>query len=237
MSVSDASTGVRFDVAGLSVSGLWTAAIQPIAVAAVAHGAAAGMTHPFMAAVADGLAFGSVSALRFNFPYMEARRRAPDPPAVLVDTWGAVMQHVVDRSNGLPVFVGGKSLGGRIASVLAAAQERRFAAAGLIFFGYPLHAAGRTDHLRDAHLSRICRPMLFIQGTRDQLARLDLIETVVKKLHPLARLHLVEGGDHSFRVRGAPASDQEIGRRLGGTAAEYVREIVDAEPHHRVSSG
>ena len=194
------------------------------------------MNHPFMAGVAEGLGSGGVSVLRFNFPYMEARRRVPDPPLVLTGTWEAVMPLALGRSNGLPVFVGGKSLGGRIASVVAAAQGPHFPAAALICFGYPLHAPGRTDNLRDAHLSRIHRPMLFIQGTRDQLARLDLMEAVVKKLHPFARLHLVEGGDHSFRIKGSHASDQEIGRQLGQAAADYVRDIIASAPLSRLPS-
>lgn len=222
-----ASEPFRVEVGGFSVSGLWTEATRPIAVAAIAHGAGAGMNHPFMTGAAEGLASGGVSVLRFNFPYMEARRRAPDPPPVLMDAWKAVLRHSLARSNGLPVVVGGKSLGGRIASMLAAAQRREFSGAALIFFGYPLHAVGRTDHLRDSHLSGISRPMLFIQGTRDRLARLDLIEEVVKRLHPLARLHLVVGGDHSFRVQGTKASDQETGRGLGHIAAGYIREIID----------
>ncbi len=223
-----ASEPFRVEVGGLSVSGLWTEATRPRAVATIAHGAGAGMNHPFMTGVAEGLVSGGVSVLRFNFPYMEARRRAPDPAPVLVDTWKGVMQHSLVRSNGLPVVVGGKSLGGRIASMLAATQGREFSGAALIFFGYPLHAVGRTDHLRDAHLSGILRPMLFIQGTRDRLARLDLIEALVKRLHPLARLHLVVGGDHSLRVQGTKASDQETGRGVGHIAAEYIREIIDS---------
>jgi len=236
MSVSGPTEPFRFVVGGLSTSGLWTQAAKPMAVAAIAHGAGAGMHHPFMTGVAEGLGSGGVSVLRFNFPYMDAQRRAPDPPPVLASTWEAVMPLALGRSGELPVFVGGKSLGGRIASLVAAAQGRGFPAAALVFFGYPLHAPGRTDKLRDAHLSRIQRPMLFIQGTKDQLARLDLIEAVVKKLHPRARLHLVEGGDHSFRVRGSPASDQEIGRQLGRTAAEFIRDVVDSARLTRWSS-
>lgn len=220
------SEPVRLEGAGLSVSGLWTEAPGKIAVAAIAHGAGAGMSHPFMAGVAGGLSAGGVSVLRFNFPYMDARRRAPDPPSVLTEAWKAAMHDAVSRGSGAPVFAGGKSLGGRIASLLAAAQGRDFPGTGLLFFGYPLHAPGRPDRLRDAHLSRISRSMLFIQGTRDQLARLDLIEDVVRRLHPLARLHLVEGGDHSFRVRGSRAPDQETGHRLGQIAAAFVREII-----------
>lgn len=220
------SEPVTLESAGLSVSGLWMEAVRPIAVAAIAHGAGAGMTHPFLTGVAGGLNADGVSVLRFNFPYVDARRRAPDPPSVLTEAWTAAMRDTVSRAGGAPVFAGGKSLGGRIASLLAAAQGRDFPGAGLLFFGYPLHAPGRTDHLRDAHLSKIGKPMLFIQGTRDRLARLDLIESVVRRLHPLARLHLVEGGDHSFRVRGSQASGQEIGHRLGEIAAAFVREIV-----------
>jgi uncharacterized protein len=228
MSMVMSSEPFRVEVPGVSVSGLWTEATRPRAVAAIAHGAGAGMNHPFMTGVAEGLESDGVSVLRFNFPYMEARRRAPDPPLVLMDTWKAVLQHTLVRSNGLPVVAGGKSLGGRIASMLAATQGREFPGAALIFFGYPLHAVGRTDHLRDAHLSRISRPMLFIQGTRDRLARLDLIEAVVKRLQPLARLHLVVGGDHSFHVQGVKASDQETGRAMGQVAVEYIRDIVDS---------
>lgn len=222
----DASEPLAFEMAGLSVSGLWTHATDPIAVAAVAHGAGAGMTHPFMAGVAEGLASARVSVLRFNFPYMDARRRTPDAPPMLVETWQAMIQQTLSRSRGLPILVGGKSMGGRIASVLAARQTRDFPGAALVFFGYPLHAPGRTDQLRDAHLSQIRKPMLFIQGTRDRLARLDLIEAVVTRLQPLARLHVVAGGDHSFHTPGSRASDHENGRMLGQIAGEYIRGIT-----------
>lgn len=216
----------KCEVAGLSVSGLWTEGSRPIAVAAIAHGAGAGMNHPFMTGVAAELASGGVSALRFNFPYMEAHRRTPDPTPVLLETWQAVIQQTFSRGNGLPIIVGGKSMGGRIASVLAARQGLDFPGTALVFFGYPLHALGRTDQLRDAHLSRIRVPMLFIQGSRDRLARLDLMEALVTRLHPLARLHVVIGGDHSFRMQGSKASDQENGRMVGRIATEYIREII-----------
>lgn len=218
---------------GVPPSTLWTEASQPIAVAAIAHGAGAGMTHPFMTGLAEGLMAGGLSVLRFNFPYMDSRRRMPDPSPVLLDTWDAVVQEAVRRADGLPVVVGGKSMGGRIASMLAATRGRDFPATALVFFGYPLHAPGRTDRLRDAHLSSIRIPMVFIQGSKDTLARLDLIEAVVKRLQPLARLHVVAGGDHSFRQRGARGSDQGNGRALAQIAAQHIREILAlAAPLH-----
>jgi len=117
-------------------------------------------------------------------------------------------------------------MGGRMASMLAAEEGDAFPAAGLVFFGYPLHPPGKPAQLRDAHLSRIRRPMLFIQGTRDALAKIDLIEAVVERLHPLARLHIVAEADHSFRIPREPRSPEEVGGAVGRIAAEFVREIV-----------
>lgn len=184
------------------------------------------MDHPFMAGIADGLASGGVSVLRFNFPYMEARRRIPDATPVLLDAWNAAIQQVARLGSELPMVLGGKSLGGRMASMVAAAQGAGLPGAALVFFGYPLHAPGKTERLRDAHLPQIRVPMLFIQGTRDALARLDLVQDVVRRLHPLARLHVVTGGDHSFRIRGTKRSDWEIGQALGQIASSYVRDVV-----------
>lgn len=184
------------------------------------------MDHPFMAGVAEGLAAGGLSVLRFNFPYMDAGRRVPDPPAVLLETWSAALAEAARRVAGLPLVAGGKSMGGRIASLLAAGQGEEFPASALVFFGYPLHPAGRPDRLRDAHLPRIRVPMLFIQGSRDALARLDLIEALAQRLGPLAHLRVVDGADHSFRRRGARQSDRENGRELAQSAAAQIGEIV-----------
>ena len=226
---ADPSEPFTFEEAGLSLSGLWTEAARPIAVAAIAHGAGAGMHHPFMTGAAEGLAAGGVSVLRFNFPYMDApRRRRPDPPPVLLETWEAAVRQAMARSHGLPVVAGGKSMGGRIASMLAAKQGPDFPGTALVFFGYPLHRPGMTDHLRDAHLPRIRVPMLFIQGTRDPLARFDLMEALVERLGPIARLHVVTDGDHSFHVRGGGDSDRDNGRALGQIAGAFVRTVVGA---------
>jgi predicted alpha/beta-hydrolase family hydrolase len=205
---------------------LWSPGRSPVAVAVVAHGAGAGMDHPFMAGVAEGLASDGVSVLRFNFPYVQDGRRSPDRPPVLLGAWRAALAEGARRARGLPLVAGGKSLGGRMASMLAAEEIERFPANALLFFGYPLHAPGRPDQARDAHLDRITVPMLFIQGTADALARFDLVETVVRKVGARARLHPIEGGDHSFRVRGAKRPSDEIGRELGSVAAGFVREVV-----------
>jgi predicted alpha/beta-hydrolase family hydrolase len=210
-----------------TVSGLWTPAQKAVAVAVVAHGAGAGMEHPFMSGVAESLAISGVSVLRFNFAYVEDGRRSPDRAPVLLDAWRSALQEAARRARGRPLVAGGKSLGGRIASMLAAEEGEGFSARALVFFGYPLHAPGKSDQPRDSHLPQIQVPILFIQGTNDALAKFDLVEGLVRKLAPLARLHAVEGGDHSFRVRGVRKSDHDIGRDLGSIAASFVHEIAD----------
>jgi predicted alpha/beta-hydrolase family hydrolase len=208
------------------ISSLWTQAETATAVAVIAHGAGAGMEHPFLAGVAEGLTANEVSVLRFNFPYVQQGRRSPDRAPVLLESWRAALSEAGERAKGMPVVAGGKSLGGRMASMLASEGEEDFAARALVFFGYPLHAPGRADQPRDVHLSEIRVPMLFIQGTGDALARFDLIEALVLKLAPLAQLHAIEGGDHSFRVRGTKRPDADIGRELGGVAAAFIHEVA-----------
>jgi predicted alpha/beta-hydrolase family hydrolase len=209
-----------------TLSGRWSPASVAVATAVVAHGAGAGMDHPFMEGVAEGLASNGVSALRFNFPYVQDGRRSPDRPPVLLGAWRSALEGARRRVEGLPVIAGGKSLGGRMASMLAAEEGMEFLGKALVFFGYPLHAPGRPQQTRDAHLSQVTVPMLFIQGTGDALARFDLIEKLVIRLGAKARLHPVEGGDHSFRVRGAKRPYQEIGAELGAVAAGFIRETI-----------
>jgi predicted alpha/beta-hydrolase family hydrolase len=220
-STPEAFPGPRGDV-----EALWTSAAAAVAVAVLAHGAGAGMTHPFMEGATSGLIEEHVSVLRFNFPYLTQGRRSTDRPEVAVATWRAALDHAGKRGRGLPLVAGGKSYGGRMASMLAAEDGEAFAAAALVFFGYPLHAPGRADQPRDAHLGSVTVPMLFIEGTDDSLARFDLIEALVDRLRPMARLHVVQGGDHSFRVRGARRPDLEIARGLGAVAAGFVKEVV-----------
>jgi len=217
---------LQIPVGSRSVSGLLTSADDPAAFAIIAHGAGAGMEHPFMAGVSEGLAANGVSVLRFNFVYAEQGRRSPDRPALLTEAWSAALEMGIARAGGLPVLAGGKSMGGRIASMLAAERGTEFPARALVFFGYPLHAPGRRDQPRDTHLPDVTVPMLFIQGTDDALATYAMMQELVRRLGPLARLHTVEGGDHSFRVRGARRPDDETGRALGAVAAAFIREVA-----------
>src|SRR5262249_51327526 len=162
------------------------------------HGAGTDMRSPFMSALHAGLAREGFVAVKFNFPYTEARRRAPDPRAVLQRCYRAVVDAVLgDRRLAPPwVAVGGKSLGGRIASYLAASGAP---VRGLLFLGSPLPPAGRPDQLRADHLPGVALPMLFVQGTHDALCDLERLRPVLALL-PRATLHTIEGGDHSFRV-------------------------------------
>jgi predicted alpha/beta-hydrolase family hydrolase len=184
----------------------------------VAHGAGGGMRTKFIDGFAAGVAAAGVACLRFNFLYSERGRRSPDREPLLRAAWTAAF----DRAGSLgdPVWVGGKSMGGRIASMMAA--EGELDAAGLVFLGYPLHPPGKPDRLRDAHLDRIRGPILWLQGTEDTFARWDLLEGVVARLGDRVTLHRVDGGDHSFRVRGRPRDDPGTGAALGEVAARFI---------------
>lgn len=216
----------RFEADGRKLSGLWTGAERPRAVALVAHGAGNDMRNAFLTGAAEGLAANAVSAMRFNFPFTEEGRRSPDRGSVLMEAWRAAFEEAQRRAGNLPLVASGKSLGGRMASMLAAEMGGAFPGAALVFFGYPLHAPGRPEKIRDAHLPAIRIPMLFIQGTADSLATFKLVQDLIERLGPTARLHVVEGGDHSFRVRRARRPDPEIGRELGSVAAEFIRDVV-----------
>lgn len=193
------------------------------AVVVVAHGAGAGMDHPFIAGFCRAMSDAGIATLRFNFPYVERGRRSPDPERVLRETWLAAFDAASEGSARRPVVASGKSLGGRIGSMCVADG---MPAAGLVILGYPLHPPGKPDRLRAEHLERIEVPMLFLQGSKDPFARPDLLEQVVGRLGDRAVLHTIEGGDHSFHVRGAKADDREIGTSLAGVAAPFVRRLV-----------
>lgn len=184
-----------------------------------AHGAGHDMRSAVLVGFAEGLAEQGTACLRFNFPYKERGSKAPDPPPVLLDAWRAAFDRA--RELGGPVWVSGKSMGGRIGSMAVA---EGMPAAGLVFLGYPLHPPGKPERIRDAHLDHVPVPMLFIQGTRDSFARWDLLEGVVKRLADRAALHPIEGGDHSFRIRGKPRDDRATGQELAAIAAEFIRE-------------
>jgi hypothetical protein len=202
------------------VTGAFLAAPDAMATLALAPGAGSGYEHPFLSGFAEAIADLGVSTLRFNFLYKERGRKSPDPEQTLRDVWLAAFEEATARAKGAPVFVGGKSLGGRISSMCVADG---MAAAGLVFLGYPLHPPGKPERIRDEHLHRIDVPMLFIQGTRDPFAQPDLLAKVLKKLGNRAEHVSIEGGDHSFRVPGKKVPDADIGAGLAAPAAAFIR--------------
>jgi predicted alpha/beta-hydrolase family hydrolase len=165
-----------------------------------AHGAGAGMKNKFMEQVSLRLAGLRIATLRFNFPYMEKGKKVPDPKPVCSAVINAAAEKASALCPKLPVFAGGKSFGGRMTST-AASEGKLENAKGIIFFGFPLHAPGKPSNERAEHLYKVNIPMLFLQGTRDSLASLDLLKPVVKKLGKRAELFIIEGADHSFHVR------------------------------------
>src|SRR5207253_3081549 len=183
----------------------------------LAHGAGAGMRHPFLEVVAQRLAERSIATLRYQFPYMEQRGRRPDPPAVAAATVRAAVIEAARVAPGLPLVAGGKSYGGRMTSQ-AQAEAPLPGVRGLVFLGFPLHAPGQPSAERGRHLSEVRVPMLFLQGTRDDFAQIELLQPLVKKLRPRATLKLFTDADHSFHV---PA-------RTGRKDADVMAELLDA---------
>jgi uncharacterized protein len=210
-----ASADVRVD----DVSGLLLRPTDARLLYVLAHGAGAGMRHPFLEAISQRLAEQGIATLRYQFRYMEQRSRRPDPPAVAAATVRAAVVEAARLAPGLPLVAGGKSFGGRMTST-AQAEEPLPGVRGLVFLGFPLHPPGRPDDTRAEHLARVTIPMLFLQGTRDEFADLELLRPVVKRLGDRATLHLVEGGDHSFKV------PKKSGRSEGEVMGELARAIV-----------
>jgi uncharacterized protein len=200
-----------------AVSALLTKPAQPRACFVFAHGAGAGMTHAFMAAVASGLAERHIATLRYQFPYMEKGSKRPDPPGIAHAAVRAAVAAAAQNCPGLPLIAGGKSFGARMTSQ-AQAKTPLPDVAGLAFLGFPLHPAGKPSSDRADHLADVKIPMLFLQGSNDKLAELELLKPVVKKLGAGATLYLVEAADHSFHV---PA-------RSGRRDAEVMTEVLDA---------
>jgi uncharacterized protein len=199
-----------------AVSALLIRPTQARACFVFAHGAGAGMTHPFMEAVATGLCERGVATLRYQFPYMEKGARRPDPPAIAQAAVRAAVAEAQRCCPGLLLMAGGKSFGGRMTSQ-AQATAPLDGVHGLAFLGFPLHPASKPSSDRAKHLSDVHISMLFVQGTRDNLAELRFLEPLVNSLGPSASLHLVEGADHSFHV---PA-------RSGRNDRDVMGEILD----------
>ena len=188
----------------------------------LAHGAGTDMHHPFMTFFHESLALAGWLSVKFNFPYKELGRKAPDPAARLEDAYERVLAHVRETLRPAPrrLFIGGKSMGGRIAANVAArdADTGRHGLAGLVFLGYPLHAPKRHDRLRSENLMKITAPMLFVEGTNDPFCRLDLLDEVLERVTAATTTHLIEGGNHDFRVP----------KRLGREPEAVWREVVEA---------
>jgi hypothetical protein len=205
------------------VSGLLWSPAGASVLYVLGHGAGAGMRHPFLETMAGALAERGVATLRYQFPYMERRQHRPDPPAVAQATVRAAVDAARSLAPELPLIAGGKSFGGRMTSQ-AQAEEPLPEVRGLALLGFPLHAPGRASDTRARHLEAVRIPMLFLQGTRDTLADLDLMRGVCRKLGDLATLHVVEGGDHSFKV------PKRSGRSEGEVLSELADSIVDWRP-------
>jgi predicted alpha/beta-hydrolase family hydrolase len=195
----------------------------------LAHGAGAGMNHPSMETVATGLAGRGIATLRYQFPYMENGSKRPDAPAVAHASVRAAVKQAARLCAGLPLIAGGRSFGGRMTSQ-AQALAPLTGVRGLAFLSFPLHPAGKPSVTRAVHLSDVKIPMLFLQGTRDDLAELALLEPVVKGLGAMASLHLVQEADHSFHVlKRSGRNDREVMGEVLDTFTAWVGELSSQE--------
>jgi predicted alpha/beta-hydrolase family hydrolase len=201
---------------GERVSALLIRPVDASSCLVLAHGAGAGMRHPFMAAAAEKLAARGIATLRYQFPFMERGSKRPDAPKLAHATVRAAVAEAARRCPGLRLFAGGKSFGGRMTSQAQAASPLPDVA-GLVFVGFPLHPAGKPSVDRADHLDGVALPMLFLQGTRDELATLELLQPVIERLGARATLHLVDDADHAFHVRA----------RSGRRDAQVLDEMLD----------
>jgi hypothetical protein len=191
----------------------------------LAHGAGAGMTHPFMETLAASLAMHGAATLRYQFPYVERGSKRPDPPPLLEATVRSAVETAAGLAGDLPLLAGGKSLGGRMTS-RAAAREPLEGVLGLVFFGFPLHAIGKPGIERADHLDDVDVPMLFLQGSRDRLADLALLGPVVERLGERASIHVVAAADHSFHVPARSGrKDGEVIDELAAATARWAAKL------------
>jgi predicted alpha/beta-hydrolase family hydrolase len=217
---------VRFTVEGAGdVKAIFELPAKARWLLVLAHGAGAGMTHPFLTALAEELAAAGVATFRYQFPYMEHRRRVPDSPPVLTATVAAAVRAAGKAAPNLPVLAGGKSMGGRMTSQ-AAAQGLLEGVRGLVFFGFPLQPPKRPGTKRADHLASVAAPMLFLQGTRDPLADLSLLRPIVAKLGAQAKLHIIDTADHSFHVlKSSGRTETDVLRELAQTTAAWAAKL------------
>ncbi|MEM7583941.1 MAG: alpha/beta family hydrolase [Acidobacteriota bacterium] len=192
------------------------------------HGAGAGMKHAFMEAMSARLAARDVATFRYQFPYMEQGRRRPDYQNILLETARSAVSAATAAAPDLPLLAGGKSMGGRMTS-MAAAKEEFAGVRGLAFFGFPLHPIGKPGTDRGDHLDDVTVPMLFLQGTRDKLADLELLKPVVARQGARATLHVVEGADHGFHVlKRSGRTDDEVQDEVADAMASWARQVLAA---------
>jgi predicted alpha/beta-hydrolase family hydrolase len=210
---------------GQEVSGLLLLPSSARACLVFAHGAGAGMTHLFMSALADDLAVRGIATLRYQFPYMERGSKRPDSPQVAHETVRAAIAKATCLVPGLPLFAGGKSFGGRMTSQTQASSPCPLIR-GLVLFGFPLHPHGKPVDERGAHLFEVHIPMLFLQGTRDELAKLDLLQPIVKRLGARATLEVVDEADHAFHVPARTGrKDADVRVELADAVARWVGKV------------
>jgi uncharacterized protein len=205
------------------VSSVWDSAKDPKAFCVLGHGAGAGMGSDYMETFARGFSERQISVFRFNFAYTESGKRSPDKQPVLEATMQAAIETAREKSGAVPLFAGGKSLGGRIASHVVANGAD---VAGLVFLGYPLHPPGRPDRIRDDHLRNIRVPMLFVEGTRDPFCPLETLERVRSKLSAKTKVVVIEDGDHSLKVRKSSGRDtREVWQEAIDRAADWMLNV------------
>jgi len=207
------------------VNGLILLPDKPKFLLLFAHGAGAGMKHSFMEKMSAFLSEEGIGTFRYNFPYTEKRINRPDPAPILMETIRSAVKAAKENAGNILLLAGGKSMGGRMTS-MAAAKESLEGVKGIVFFGFPLHAPGKPSNERAEHLFSVNIPMLFLQGTRDKLADLNLLKPIVKKLGDKASLHIIEGADHSFHVpKSSGKNDDEVLKELAKKVAEWAGKI------------
>ena len=223
---SDNREPLTFEVqGGLRVSARLALPAGAHACYVLAHGAGAGIEHPFMSAAARELGALGIATLRYQFPYMERRARRPDPPPVCHATVRAAVAAAVRLAPALPLFAGGRSFGGRMTSQ-AQALDPLPGVRGLAFLGFPLHPAGNPGDSRAQHLADVRIPMLFVQGSRDALAERELLEALMVRLGARASLSLIEDADHSFHVPARRGKDSEVRSTLLRAVARWMESLL-----------
>jgi predicted alpha/beta-hydrolase family hydrolase len=219
------SSNWTVEAAGKTISAVFDAGSTQAAPTFIfAHGAGGHMRDRGMQSLATELCARGMHVVRFNFPYREQKRGRPDSMPVLTTTIAAVVSHARKEFAASCWLLGGRSMGGRAASMLVADG---FPCDGLLLFAYPLHPAGKPEQLRDSHLARITAPVLCINGTRDPLCRRDLMDAVVDRLHGNWKMHWLEGADHSFHVlKSSPATDADVLKDMGDTTSAWVSTLA-----------